>query len=84
MVARGERPYTESLSATLKLDQDVYVPGEDAKITITRANRGEHAISGITAACNTAGNSNQFGDPTNPECRACCHQRHTSLVRTEC
>ncbi|WP_089907852.1 SdrD B-like domain-containing protein [Lentzea albida] len=66
VIARGERPYSESLSATLTLDQDVYEPGEDAKITITLTNRGDRAISGITAYCNGVGNSNQLGDSTRP------------------
>jgi uncharacterized surface anchored protein len=61
LTARGERPYTESLSAKLELDQDVYEPGEAAKITITLTNRGDRALSGITAWCNRVGNENQLG-----------------------
>ncbi|MEV6711914.1 SdrD B-like domain-containing protein [Lentzea sp. NPDC051208] len=66
VVARGERPYDESLSAKVTLDQDVYQPGEAAKISITLTNRGQHEISGIVAACNGAGSSNELGASTKP------------------
>ncbi|NGY61616.1 hypothetical protein G7043_22055 [Lentzea sp. NEAU-D13] len=61
LTARGERPYTESLSATLTLDKDVYQVGEEARITITLTNSGDRALSGIQAWCNRIGDDNQLG-----------------------
>ncbi|MGW6443523.1 SdrD B-like domain-containing protein [Lentzea sp. NPDC055074] len=66
VVARGERPYAESIVAKVELDQDVYQPGEAAKISVTLTNRAGHAISGIVAACNAAGNGNELGTSTKP------------------
>lgn len=60
-VGRGERPYQETLSAEVELDQDVYEVGEDAKVTITLTNRSDRPLSNITAACNRVGNENQLG-----------------------
>ncbi|MFS8100843.1 hypothetical protein LFM09_27310 [Lentzea alba] len=68
LVARGERPWNETLSAKLVLDKDVYQVGETAKISITLTNSGDRAISGITALCNGIGDENQLGYwPDNPK-----------------
>lgn len=61
LIGRGERPYRESLSAKVELDQDAYQPGEDAKITITLTNRGDRTLSNVMAACNRGGFENQLG-----------------------
>ncbi|WP_154697293.1 SdrD B-like domain-containing protein [Lentzea guizhouensis] len=61
LTARAERPYSESLSATMTLDKDVYQVGEEAKITITLTNSSDRAISGIQAGCNRIGDGNQLG-----------------------
>ncbi|SEP63078.1 hypothetical protein SAMN05216188_10111 [Lentzea xinjiangensis] len=61
LVARAERPYHESLSATLALDKDVYQVGEQAKITITLTNSGDRALDNIFAWCNRIGDENQLG-----------------------
>ncbi|GAB2829139.1 hypothetical protein GCM10027200_30730 [Lentzea nigeriaca] len=68
LVARAERPYTESLSATLTLDKNVYRAGEEARITITITNSGDHEISGIRAFCHREGRGgNHLGpQPSNP------------------
>ncbi|MCX2952337.1 SdrD B-like domain-containing protein [Lentzea sp. NEAU-D7] len=66
VVARGERPYNESLIPKVTLDQDVYQPGEAAKISVTLTNQGQHEISGIVAACNGAGNGNELGASNKP------------------
>ncbi|MFD5830876.1 SdrD B-like domain-containing protein [Lentzea sp. NPDC060358] len=61
LVARAERPYRESLSATLTLDKEVYRADEDARITITLTNSGDRAMTNIQAWCNRIGDENQFG-----------------------
>ncbi len=61
LTARAERPYTESLSATLTLDKDVYQVGEEARITITLTNSGDRPLSKIQAWCNRIGDDNQLG-----------------------
>ncbi len=61
LTARAERPYSESLSATMTLDKDEYRVGEEAKITITLTNSSDRAISGIQAGCNRIGDENQLG-----------------------
>ncbi|MFD9702997.1 SdrD B-like domain-containing protein [Lentzea sp. NPDC059081] len=61
LVARAERPYSESLSATLTLDKEVYQADEDARITITLTNSGDRAMTAIQAWCNRIGDENQFG-----------------------
>ncbi len=61
LTARAERPYHESLAAKMELDKDVYRVGEEARVTITLTNSSDRAITGITAACNFAGDSNQLG-----------------------
>jgi hypothetical protein len=68
LVARGERPYTESLSASLSLDKNVYQAGEEARITIKITNSSDREISGIQAFCHREGRgSNHLGpQPGNP------------------
>lgn len=66
VTARGERPYNESLIAKVTLDQDVYQPGEAAKISVTLTNQGLHEISGIVAACNGSGTGNELGASNKP------------------
>ncbi|GGU22141.1 SdrD B-like domain-containing protein [Lentzea flava] len=61
LVARAERPYNESLSATLTLDKDVYQVGDKAVMTITLTNSGDQALSNIYAWCNRIGDENQLG-----------------------
>ncbi|MEV6241628.1 SdrD B-like domain-containing protein [Lentzea sp. NPDC051838] len=61
LTARAERPYTESLSATLTLDKEVYQAGEDAKITITLTNSGDRELTNIQAWCNRIGDGDQLG-----------------------
>ncbi len=61
LTARAERPFSESLSATLALDKNVYQVGEIATITITLTNSGDRAISGIQPGCNRIGDKNQLG-----------------------
>ncbi|GAB2829166.1 SdrD B-like domain-containing protein [Lentzea nigeriaca] len=70
LTARAERPFHESLSATLVLDKDVYQAGEVATITITLTNSSDRAISGIQAGCNRIGDGNHLGGtPNNPNPR---------------
>jgi SdrD B-like domain len=61
LTARAERPFSESLSATLTLDKDAYQVDEIATITITLTNSGDQAISGIQPGCNRVGDANQLG-----------------------
>lgn len=61
LTARAERPYYETLSATLTLDKDVYQAGEEAKITITLTNSDDRPLSGIQAWCNRVGDENHLG-----------------------
>ncbi|KJK51178.1 hypothetical protein UK23_08110 [Lentzea aerocolonigenes] len=61
LTARAERPFSESLSATLTLDKDTYQVGEVATVTITLKNSSDRAISGIQAGCNRIGDEDQLG-----------------------
>jgi hypothetical protein len=67
LTARADRPFSESLSATLTLDKDVYQAGEVATVTITLTNSSDRAISGIQAGCNRIGDEHHLGGtPSNP------------------
>ncbi|PWK90876.1 SdrD B-like protein [Lentzea atacamensis] len=61
LTARAERPYRETLKATVVLDKATYAVGDLAKITITLTNTGDREISGIQAACNRIGDGNHLG-----------------------
>lgn len=61
LTARAERPYYETLSATLTLDKDIYQVGEEAKITITLTNSDDRPLSNIQAWCNRIGDENHLG-----------------------
>lgn len=61
LTARAERPYRETLKASVVLDKTSYAIGELAKITIKLSNIGNREVSGIKAACNRIGDANQLG-----------------------
>ncbi|MFJ8959990.1 SdrD B-like domain-containing protein [Lentzea sp. NPDC102401] len=51
VVARGERPYSEQLSATATLDRDGYRLPATATVTLTLTNNTKNKISNIRARC---------------------------------
>jgi hypothetical protein len=52
VVARAERPFRESLKATVVLDKSTYQAGDLAKITVTLTNTSDREIRGVQALCN--------------------------------
>lgn len=61
LTTRADRPYSELLKATVELDKQGYVLGEDARITVTLTNNADREIRGIKHGCNRVGDSNHFG-----------------------
>lgn len=61
LTARAERPYRETLKASVVLDKASYAIGETAKITVKLTNTGNREVSGIKAACNRIGDPDQLG-----------------------
>lgn len=61
LTARAERPYRETLKATVVLDKATYAVDDEAKITIKLTNNGDREVTGIQAACNRVGDANHLG-----------------------
>ncbi|MFC3899102.1 SdrD B-like domain-containing protein [Lentzea rhizosphaerae] len=61
LVARAERPFRESLKATVVLDKSTYQAGDIAKITVTLTNTSDREIRGVQAGCNRNAELNQLG-----------------------
>jgi SdrD B-like domain len=51
---------SDTLKATVALNADTYAVGDIAHVTVTLTNSGDHALTGLTAACNRIGDPNQL------------------------
>ncbi|NKE58858.1 hypothetical protein FXN61_19415 [Lentzea sp. PSKA42] len=61
LVGRGERPYSELLTAKASLNRSTYAYPATARISLTLTNISQYALTGIQAGCNRVGDSNHFG-----------------------
>lgn len=60
VAVQARHKVSDAVTASVKLDSDTYAVGDTAHITVTLTNKGDHAVSGITAACNRIGDSNNL------------------------
>ena len=59
-VVRAVRNEAVALAATIKLDRDVYAPGDPVRERVTVTNRGPVEVAGILATCGQIGPENEL------------------------